>query len=237
MRTIRAVATVVAALLATGARAARAQSSASLLVGARMQLEAIQADSAATLLVRALDPRMGASAAEQTRGWTLLGVAELLRGRTVSARLAFRHGLERDPQLSVDSLGYLHSELRRVFAAEREAFRLEADAAVPVIAVRLPADTVVTPNAGQWPIEVQPRRRGLHRLDHRVLQHAARAAAAEQRGLQRSGTPAVPAPPAGRRGRERPARRRRAAASAGGAMKLRTLALALVLDAAALPSP
>src|SRR5260221_4511512 len=167
---VRALA-VLAALLLAGVAGARAQNPGVLLRLARAQLEDAKPDSAATLLARALDPRQNAGAAEQARAWTLLGAAELMRGRSVSARLAFRHALERDPSLSVDSLTYLQSDMRRVFAAEREAFRLESDDGPPGVTVRLVTDTVIAPNAGQWPIEVQPRRPA------RVIASLARATA------------------------------------------------------------
>ena len=137
---------------------ARAQSTGTLLSVARSQIEDIQPDSAAALLARALDPRQGANASEQARAWMLLGIVELLRNRAVSARQAFHHALERDPAMRVDSLGYLHSDLVRLFAAEREAYRLEAGEGPPTVSVRVAADTILTPNSGTWPIEVTPRR-------------------------------------------------------------------------------
>ncbi len=47
----------------------RAQSASQLIDGARARLEDIQPDTAAVLLVRALDRRTGPTTTEQTRGW------------------------------------------------------------------------------------------------------------------------------------------------------------------------
>ena len=123
---------------------------------ARAQLELIQPDTAAALLLEVLD-RQGPPQ-EQLRAWTLLGVAELMRGRQQAARFALRRALERDPQLRVDSLGYLHSDLRRVFAAERENVRLDTEPPA-LIGVRGAVDTLLTPAASRLQIEVAPRRR------------------------------------------------------------------------------
>lgn len=145
-------------LLCALPRAARAQAPGVLVEAARTQLENIQPDTAAALLQRVVDPRTNAGAGEQLRAWTLLGVAELMRGRTQAARFAFRRSLDRDPQLRVDSLAYLHSDLRRVFAAERDAVRLDTDPPA-LIGLRTAADTSVMPAEGRFIIEVQPRRR------------------------------------------------------------------------------
>src|SRR5690349_2105070 len=113
------------ALLLAGVLPARAQTASSLLEGARAQLEDVQPDTAAVLLVRVLDRRTGATPSEQLRGWTLLGIAELMRNREVVARQAFRRALERNADLRIDSLAYLQSDVRLVFASEKEAFRIE----------------------------------------------------------------------------------------------------------------
>src|SRR3954469_2418777 len=110
---------VIAVLLAAAVRPASAQTPRQLLDAARGQLEDIQPDTAAVLLVRVLDRRSNASPSEQIRGWTLLGIAELMRNHPTVARQAFRRALERDANLRVDSLAYLHSDLRQVFAAEQ----------------------------------------------------------------------------------------------------------------------
>lgn len=143
--------------LMLAAHSARAQAPSLMVEAARAQLENIQPDTAAVLLQRVVDART-ATANDQLRAWTLLGVAELMRGRTQAARFAFRRSLERDPQLRVDSLAYLHSDLRRVFAAERDASRLDTDPPA-LIGLRTAADTSVLPAEGRLIIEVQPRRR------------------------------------------------------------------------------
>ncbi len=45
-----------------------------------------------------------------------------MRNRPIVARQAFRRALERDANLRVDSLAYLHSDLRDVFATEKDAY-------------------------------------------------------------------------------------------------------------------
>ena len=150
----------VATILLLRAPLARAQSASQMLEGARAQLEDVQPDTAAALLIRVLDRRTSASAAEQLRGWTLLGIAEMMRGREVVARQAFRRALERDANLRVDSLAYLQSDVRQIFAAEKEAYRIEnTDDAPLTVAMRMSTDTTIVPFQGRYAIEVRPRRR------------------------------------------------------------------------------
>lgn len=148
---------VLAAAVPLRAAVAQNGNGGSLLEVARAQLELIQPDTAATMLLQVLDAR-SASPQEQLRAWTLLGVAELMRGRQQAARFALRRALERDPQLRVDSLGYLHSDLRRVFASERENIRLDTEPPA-LIGLRAAVDTTLAPAAGRLQIEVAPRRR------------------------------------------------------------------------------
>ena len=149
-----------ALLLAAAAWPARAQTPATLLDGARAQLEDVQPDTAAVLLVRVLDRRSGASPSEQLRGWTLLGIAELMRNREVVARQAFRRALERNAELRIDSLAYLQSDVRLVFASEKEAYRIEnTDDAPLTMTLRAATDTTISPAMGRYAMEVRPRRR------------------------------------------------------------------------------
>ena len=153
---------VLAALLAIGAPLARAQAQTStqLIETARARLEDVQPDSASALLVRALGNTSSVSASDQLRGWTLLGIAELMRGHPSVARQAFRRALERDATLRIDSLAYLHSDLRQVFALEKDTFRVEnRDDAPLTVNTRMALDTIIQPGRGRYTIEVRPARR------------------------------------------------------------------------------
>ncbi len=144
LRPLRLVALV--GLVALQAPSAQAQSSAGRLVeAARRQLDELNPDSAALLLVRALDANASATVAVQVRGWTLFGIAELMRGNTQAARLAFRLALERDPSVQVDSLASLHSNLLREFSGERLTVGPRTVTTLPslLVDVELPTDTTV----------------------------------------------------------------------------------------------
>ena len=150
------VLSLLAAAAPRGAGAQNGGGGASLVEVARAQLDLIQPDTAAAILLRALDSR-ASTAQEQLRAWTLLGIAELMRGRQQAARFALRRAIERDPQLRVDSLGYLHSDLRRVFASERENIRLDIEPPA-LVGVRTTVDTTI-PSGGRLVVDVAPRRR------------------------------------------------------------------------------
>jgi len=90
-----------------------------LIETARVQIDSLSVDSAATLLLQALDPRRAASTAERTRALVLLGVIELIGSRVDGARRLFREALTLDPGLRVDSLASLHTFLQVTFDAER----------------------------------------------------------------------------------------------------------------------
>src|SRR5262245_1064220 len=111
----------------TGTGAARAQvTPAQLVEAARRQLDELNPDSAASLLRYAVDPRTGAGVRERLRGYTLLGIAELVAGRRAEARQAFREALALDRDLRVDSLADLHSDLLSTFGAEKAALARES---------------------------------------------------------------------------------------------------------------
>lgn len=151
------------ALTLPAPRRAAAQTAATLLHNARLQLEDIQPDSAAALLGRVVDPRSNAGTAEQVRAWTLMGIAELMRGNVAGGRRAFRRALERDPSLRLDTLAYLHSDIRQAFAAERELVArpaAEPDSAPPLLlGVRVASDTTIIETTGRFVFDVLPRRR------------------------------------------------------------------------------
>ncbi|HEY2806899.1 MAG TPA: hypothetical protein VGI92_13660 [Gemmatimonadales bacterium] len=137
----------------------RAQAPARLLDAARTRLEDIQPDSAAALATQALDRRNGPTSADQLRGWTLLGIAEVMRGRPFVARQAFRHALERDNALRIDSLAYLHSDVREVFETERVTFQTAAaEEPAQTVTVRGPMDVSVIPSQGRYGFEVRSTR-------------------------------------------------------------------------------
>jgi alpha-tubulin suppressor-like RCC1 family protein len=98
----------------------QAQTAASALITqARAQLDGLNPDSAGKLLLRALDPRVGASTPERVRAFVLYGIAQLSAGRRDAARQAFREALALDPTQRVDSLSDLHSEVLTTFNTER----------------------------------------------------------------------------------------------------------------------
>lgn len=120
---------------------------------ARAQLDALDADSAASLLRYALDPRTGTGLAERLRGYTLLGIAELMRAQRSEARAAFRSALLLDPDLRVDSLAPLTSELVPTFATERGAL---ARSQTLQVVVQVPADTVIPVQGGGYRVDALP---------------------------------------------------------------------------------
>ena len=162
MKTSRFVLAILSlgALHLVHAGSAAAQGAPQLIEAARARLEDIQPDSASALLVRALGAGSNASSADQLRGWTLLGIAELMRGHPTVARQAFRRALERDASLRIDSLAYLHSDLRQVFALEKDTYRVEnRDDAPLTMNMRMAIDTTVQPGRGRYTFEVRPIRR------------------------------------------------------------------------------
>ena len=162
MKSFRLVSVFLAlgAAFAAHAADALAQGAPSLIEAARTKLEDVQPDSASVLLVRALGNSGNLSTSEQLRGWTLLGIAELMRGHENVARQAFRRALERDANLRIDSLAYLHSDLRQVFAVEKDAYRVEnRDDGPLTMNVRMALDTVVQAGRGRYTFEVRPARR------------------------------------------------------------------------------
>lgn len=88
---------------------------------------------------------------ERAAVFVLLGVTELFGGREAIAREAFRQALGLDPSLTVDTLRELHSDLLRVFDAERER--------LPRVTLEAPVDTVVAAAGGRWRFAVHTTRR------------------------------------------------------------------------------
>lgn len=143
------------ALLLALPGALSAQATSSTIEAARAQIENIRPDSAIRLLRRVEPPR---GMPTETRYWTLMGIAQLLRSDQAQALEAFRHAIESDMALRVDSLTYLHSDVDRVFTAARVEVRRAMGPASPV-GVALAMDTVLAPWQGRLLIELRPRLR------------------------------------------------------------------------------
>jgi hypothetical protein len=144
----------------------RAQSNvASLIAGARVQLEQFNTDSTSALLERALAPTSGATTAQRVRAYVLYGIAQLSARNPAGARQAFRRALQLNPAERVDSLEFLEPEtLLREFNAERAA--VVAAAPAPAVAIErltvqvaLPADTTLAVTDGRLPISPLPSRK------------------------------------------------------------------------------
>lgn len=118
---------------------------------ARTQIDALHNDSAISLLRTATDTLFGATLRERIHGYTLLGVAYLSEDRRAEARQAFQAALALDPNLSVDSLADLHSDLVNTFAAERAA---RARMSRFAIVVEVPTDTAVLRRGGGYQVVV-----------------------------------------------------------------------------------
>ena len=122
-----------------------------LIAQARRQIEDINPDSAAALLRQALDPRVGATSAEQLRAFVLFGVTELTAGRTDGARRTFREALALEPTLRVDSLAELHEALVVTFEGERAALEAAARPAPGILEFRgLPAGARLLVDGVVW---------------------------------------------------------------------------------------
>jgi hypothetical protein len=146
----------VAALLAAPLPAPAQTPPARYIEAARAQIEALNADSAASLLRYAVDPRTGAGVADRLRGYVLLGIAELTREDRPEARAALQQALALDPELRVDSLAFLHSDLLSTFNAERASI---VRARGLSLVVEMPADTLVPVQGGGYQVVVLPTRR------------------------------------------------------------------------------
>ncbi len=151
--TCRAALAALAALLPAATLAAQATSS--TIEAARSQIENIRPDSAIALL-RRVPPTRGMPT--EPRYWTLMGIAELLRGQDTDAQAAFRRAIDADLALRVDSLTYLHSGIERAFNAARIEQRRAMGPASPV-GVFVAGDTVLAPWQGRLLIELRPRLR------------------------------------------------------------------------------
>jgi hypothetical protein len=147
---------VAAAVLGTPARLAAQDDLAALATAARAQLEELNPDSAAVLLRRALVVGRAAAPTERGAVLVLLGITELFAGRETVAREAFRQALALDPGITVDTLHDLHSELLRVFDAERER--------LPRLTLEAPLDTQVAAADGRLRLVVRTTRRARVRI-------------------------------------------------------------------------
>jgi hypothetical protein len=152
---LRVLAATALGMMAAAPLAAQQVAPGQLVEQARAQLDELRPDSAVSLLRYALDPRTGAGVRERLRGWTLLGIAELVAGRRTEARQAFREALALAPDLRVDSLEFLHSDLRATFEAERSSL---ARASRVTLVVEVPADTSVLLQGGGYRVTALPTR-------------------------------------------------------------------------------
>ncbi len=158
-RRVRRALLALFAATALAPAAVRAQSKvARLLSEARSQIDELNGDSAFVLLQQALDARAGASEAERVRGFTLVGITELMRGNRPAARQAFEQALRLDGALRIDSLADLQSDALVVFAEARAVVPVVAPAALVVLSVSadLPADTTIPVEGGRLRIETRP---------------------------------------------------------------------------------
>jgi len=127
-----------------------------LVAQARVQLDELRPDTAASLLRLVVNPGFGAGIADRLRAYVLLGVAELQLGRAPQATQAFREALGINPEARVDSLGPLHPELVSVFDAERAQMqRVRALS----LATEMSTDTVVAAEGGGYLVTVLPNTR------------------------------------------------------------------------------
>jgi hypothetical protein len=157
---------VLVAVLLAFPSAGLAQTPASALIAAaRAQLDDLNPDSAGKLLLRALDPRAGASTQERVRAFVLYGIAQLSGGHRDAAQATFREALALDPALRVDSLADLHSELMAVFTPLRRQETPPPRPSRGVLEIRgVPANGRLAVDDQPWP---QPRREvapGLRRV-------------------------------------------------------------------------
>ena len=140
-----------------------------LIAAARAQLDSLNRDSAVALLRRALATGSGATHCERVRGLVLLGVTELMTGSDLGAQLSFREALRLDPELRVDSLAQLHSQLIPVFAAERASAPSTARSELSSLEFRgLPEGAQVTVNGERWRIARRGVQPGVQRYEIRA---------------------------------------------------------------------
>lgn len=89
------------------------------LVAARVQLRAMQLDSAAVLLREALDTSGHPVRSDQVEAWLLLGVISFYKGDDSGTAGDFRHAIALDPLLKSDGLARYDSALVGLFDAQR----------------------------------------------------------------------------------------------------------------------
>ena len=151
----------VAAAMCFIPQVARCQSPAARLIEqAREEIDALNIDSAFTILQLAL--RRAPTGPDRVRAFTLLGITQLSRDDRVGARSALEQALRLDPGLRVDSLADLHTDLRAVFGEVRTALgitdAIPAEAALPRLttSVTVSRDTVVPASGGRLRITPLP---------------------------------------------------------------------------------
>jgi hypothetical protein len=164
---VRRLLALVLLLTALGAGAASAQQTpAQLIAQARAKFDEFQPESAQALLERVLSPNSGATPQQQVRAWVLYGISQLWRDNAAAAQQAFRQALQREPTLRVDTLEFLHENVRAAFNAERIIVAPAPAApgpAAPVV-VRLtvtaevPRDTTLSAEGNLLPITLVPSR-------------------------------------------------------------------------------
>ncbi len=95
------------------------QAAGTLVEAARQEIEELNLDAAVSRLGAALGQRQQLTEQQLVRAYTLLGIAEASRGKADAAQAAFHEALWLDPELRVDSLTHLSSELSHLFGDEK----------------------------------------------------------------------------------------------------------------------
>jgi hypothetical protein len=162
MRRLIGTALALTALAAARPPRCVAQSPAELIAAARVQIDELNADSALSLLRRALDGQL--TQQQRVYVFTLLGITLLNRDDLVAGQQAFEQALRLDITLRIDTLAELDSDALPVFNLARQAVGAIAPAmasAGPALAlgVTLPNDTLVPPREGRYLFFVTPSRR------------------------------------------------------------------------------
>jgi hypothetical protein len=149
VRVGRGAGLIVVLLLASGVRSAMAQQPMAYLERGIGSYRALEFDSAAGWLRRALTPPLveALPVPEQVRGLAYLGATERFRGRSDSAASAFRRMLRIDPSSRPDPL---------IFPPEVTALFDEVRVSSPIVALSVPSEGVIDPWHPLYPIELRP---------------------------------------------------------------------------------
>jgi len=150
---------ILGAVVAFGAPCT-AQAPARLIAEARVQIGLLEGDSAFALLVVALG--QPTTSAEKLRGFTLMGITQLMRNNQAAARQTFEQALRIDPALIIDSIADLHSDAKLVFEQARTVVgpappprAIEAPRVALQLTVPPSADTVLSYDDARLLIAVQ----------------------------------------------------------------------------------